>query len=507
MRQSAHGSLALLIGQVLSSLMLAVCTVIVAGTIGPVHYGEYSKVFVPLGIALLLQDPGITVALTRYVSMYHIRGEEQQQNRTILTGLIFTLVTAVVISSVLFLFATPIAEVFLQQKDLDDLLRIASFTVIGQSLINATNAVFIGYMRIKLQNLTLIIYSVIKSLASSALVLLGFGLTGAIVGHVASYLIVGAVALIITLTYLRRDIRSTHLSMATLRELLTFGAPIYLSNLIGGGLIQFTSSLMVLYVVNEEIGNYGAALTFTVLISFLITPIQTTIYPLFSKLERGSVNLSHAYKNAIKYSSLIATPGIFALIALANPLISSIYSSKYPTAALYFAAYLLTYTTIGVGGSCQASLLNSQGETRVNMWKNVLSLLAGAPLALVLIPRFGILGLIVSVIVSAFPSLIYGHIFIRDKLGLTFDRASSLKIYASSLVALVATYIFLIVIHLASLLELFLGAFVYLAVYILMLKITRSLNEDDFQMFRSILGTTGPLSRPLIRLLSIYEKI
>ena len=267
------------------------------------------------------------------------------------------------------------------------------------------------------------------------------------------------------------------------------------------------SSLMVIYVSNSEIGNYGAAITFTILISFLISPIQTTIYPLFSKLKPGSTYLSHAYQNAVKYSSLVATPGALALIGLADPLITTIYGDKYPTAALYFAAYLLTYVTIGVGSSCQPSLLNSQGETKANMWKNILSLLTGAPLALILIPRFGILGLIASIIASAYPSIIYGHIYIKGKLGLTFDRASSVKIYLSSLAALAATLAILYIINLASIIELALGAITYLATYLLMLKATHTLNEADYQMFRSLLGTTGPLSRPLLKLLAIYKNI
>ena len=52
-----------------------------------------------------------------------------------------------------------------------------------------------------------------------------------------------------------------------------------------------------------------------------------------------------------------------------------------------------------------------------------------------------------------------------------------------------------------------LGAIIYLATYLLMLKATHTLNEDDYQMFRSILGTTGPLSEPLLRLLAIYKNI
>ncbi len=55
--------------------------------------------------------------------------------------------------------------------------------------------------------------------------------------------------------------------------------------------------------------------------------------------------------------------------------------------------------------------------------------------------------------------------------------------------------------------ELALGALTYLTTYLVMLKTTHTLNEDDYQIIRSILGTTGPLSRPLLRLLKIYQNL
>lgn len=287
MRQSAHGSLILLIGQVLSTLILAVSTIYVAGAIGSIHYGEYSKVLVPVGIALLVHDLGVKVGLTRYVSMYHRQDDKPRQRDTIITGIVFNLAIAVAISAFLYLLATPIASVFLKQSDLDQVLRVASFAVIGQALVISTNAVFIGYMRVQLQNVTLIIYSIVKGLISSVLVILGFGLTGVVVGHVTSYLIAGTVGLIIALNLMRSIGGVSYPSMAMLRELLSFGIPIYLSNLVAGALSQFTSSLMVLYINNEEIGNYGAAMTFTFLFNFLTVPIQTTIYPPFLQARAG----------------------------------------------------------------------------------------------------------------------------------------------------------------------------------------------------------------------------
>lgn len=114
--------------------------------------------------------------------------------------------------------------------------------MIGQSLVNVTSAIFIGYMRVNLKNVTILIWSVVKGLVSSVLVVLGFGLTGAILGHVISYLVAGMIALMIALNIVREIGRIGFPSMGMLRELLSFSLPIYLSSLTSGGLTQLTSA-------------------------------------------------------------------------------------------------------------------------------------------------------------------------------------------------------------------------------------------------------------------------
>jgi len=97
---------------------------------------------------------------------------------------------------------------------------------------------------------------------------------------------------------------------------------------------------------------------------------------------------------------------------------------------------------------------------------------------------------------AAYPAIIYGHIIIKSKLGITIDRASSIKIYVDSLAALAPTILILYITNLLPIIELALGALVYLASYLIMLKVTHTLNEDDYQIFHSLLSTTGPLSKP-----------
>jgi O-antigen/teichoic acid export membrane protein len=442
------------------------------------------------------------------VSAHNQQGNEPELSETITTGLLFSLTTSTLIAVALFILASPVATYFLQQPELAQLLRVASFSVIGAALVSSSNAVFIGYMRPGLQNITTILSAILRGITSAALVILGLGPLGAIIGYASGYLIVGASALVFAIFYLRASgVKREHVSMEELKILLRFGLPIYLSNLIAGGLGQILNSLMVLYVGNPEIGSYGAALNFTFLISFLTVPIQTTIYPLFSRIKRDSPNLKNAYENAVKYSTLVALPGALALMGLSNPVIQTIYGDKFPGAALYLSIYMVTYIPIGVGSSCQMYLLNSQGETGVNMWKNVISLALGAPLAFLLIPRFGIIGLIASTIASGIIPTIYGHIWIKRHLKLMFEGKSSARIYLSSIVALVATVAIQYAMPGVYLVKLVTGGMTFAVVYLLVLKVTHTLGKPDYDLFRSILGSTGPLSNILMRLLKIYENL
>jgi len=337
------------------------------------------------------------------------------------------------------------------------------------------------------------------------LVYIGLSSSGAVVGNMVALLAAGIIGMLLTLAFLRGGEAKPSLDSAV--TLLRYGAPIYLANLIGGALTQLQSSLTVVYLTNTEIGNWGAAQNFAVLVTFLTTPIATTLFPLFSKLERGTQNLSHAYRNAVKYSALAALPGASALIALSYPMMDIVYGAKYPLAPEYFRLFLQTYAPIGLGSVCLYALLNGQGETRMTFRLVLANLIIGAPLSMMLIPRLGITGLIATLIITPLPSILYSIHWIKKNLKLELDWSSSAKIYASSIAALLTTTGATMIAQGNAWLQLILGAAIYLATYLAALKLTHALNDDDYKMFRAIIGDAGPLAGPLNRLLGVFEKL
>ena len=86
--------------------------------------------------------------------------------------------------------------------------------------------------------------------------------------------------------------------------------------------IQFYFFLLAIYVANNAlIGNYNLAQNFLVLITFVTSPINTMLFPAFSKFDGDTeqTTLENVYQSSVKYSTLLVMPVIAAMMALAGP--------------------------------------------------------------------------------------------------------------------------------------------------------------------------------------------
>jgi O-antigen/teichoic acid export membrane protein len=504
LRRTAHGSMILLLGQVASTAILAVAQIIVASLLGQERLGDYTIVFVPIGVALLLQDLGISVGLTANIARY--RQSEREEKNILLAGLAFNALLSIVVAFLVLIFSPQIASDFLRRPDLEGLLRIASLSIFGQALFVTTNAIFIGFGRMELQSFSAVVFAVIRGVLSPLLVFVGLSTFGAVVGQSVASVLTGLIGLSLAVTLLRslRGEINLHSLFGELTHLLRYGLPVYMTSLVGGGLGQIYSSLMVLYVVNTQIGNYSAGLNFTVIVGFVTGSISLAIFPLFSRLRRDDENLGRSFRSAVKYSSLFALPMVGGLLALADPIIRVVYGDRFPLSASYLQLYMLTFIYIGFGSVAIGNLLNGQGETRINLRCSLITLATGVPIALYLVPNYGIIGLIFTLIISPLFGIIYGLIWIRRNLHIKPDWRSSAKIYSSVAVSTVFTLIF---VETQSNLwvKLFGGAAIFVASYFILVKALRILDPTDYVLFRAILGETGILSRLVNRLIDIIE--
>jgi putative peptidoglycan lipid II flippase len=288
-----------------------------------------------------------------------------------------------------------------------------------------------------------------------------------------------------------------------------YGLPLSISTILTGFLIQFYNFMMAIYITDFMIGNYQAAVRFTVLITFFTVPIATVLFPAFSKLnpEKELETLRTIFQSSIKYASLLTIPATAAIMVLSTPLVFTLFGEEYSHAPLFLTLYAISYLYTALGNLSLGNFLNGQGKTIITMRLTLITLATGLPLGFLLIPRFGITGLIISTLVSGLPSLATGLWWIRKHFGVTVDWKSSTKILAASAAAAIITQLILSQLHTLRWISLIVGGTIFSISYLITTPLIRAVNTDDIKNLRQMLSELGPLSHILNLPLNLIEKL
>ncbi len=131
MRGSARGSVVLLIGQIITAILSTLTIIWMARYLGSESYGLYIIALLPVSIALLFQDFGMNTFLMRFCSLYRHEDKKDELKSGVITGLVFSIATALLISVVLFILAESISSEFLKRPEVAPLVRTAAFAILG----------------------------------------------------------------------------------------------------------------------------------------------------------------------------------------------------------------------------------------------------------------------------------------------------------------------------------------------------------------------------------------
>ncbi len=523
-KTSARGSFKLFIGVSVSSILTAISVILVMNLL------ETSADFGNIGIALiypvllgLFKNWGIQSAMIKYVAQYRAENKPRSVRNVMVAGLLFELMMGAILTIITFLLAdllaARLATATLPQAELKTLIQVASFTIIADSFLALSQSGFIGLERTEFYSLTIILSAGIRCFLSPLLVWRGYSYLGALQGQVIAQLSAGIVAIIIFLTILFRTSWEGKFSdfnlKATLKTMLRFGLPLSVSIIAGGFLPQFYKDLLNQSITNYStvIGNFDAAVNFTVIITFFTVPISTVLFPAFSKLKsKEEKNLLRTiFRTSVKYGALLTIPVTLMIMVLSEPLVFAIVTTKYPDAPFLLVLYSVIFLYVGFGNLSLANFLNGQGKTQITMKMSLLGLGMGVLFGWLLIPPFGIVGLIVANSLFVLPSLFAGLWWIKKHFGATVDWKSSAKIFVASGIATVVTYLLLSQFNATNriewLFEAIVGGTVFLVVYLVAAPLIRAVDKKDVHSLREMLSGLGPFSYVFNIPLKIIEKL
>ncbi|MCW4004819.1 MAG: flippase [Candidatus Bathyarchaeota archaeon] len=512
---TAKGSVHLLWGLILSTVISAVGTIFIAKLLGDENYGLYTIAVNAPVLFATFRDWGINTAITRYVAQYNSQNQLEKIKSTILSGLIFELTLGIILTIISFTLSGFLANLF-GRPLITPLIQISSIVILTGALISTATAAFTGLEKMHLNSIMLIVQAAVKTGLIIALVLLGFGTAGAVWGYITAALIAGLTGILLTYTMyksLPKTPNSKLEILSTTKIMLKYGAPISVGAILYGFLGQFYSYLMNIYVTGQTgdaaIGNYSVALNFVVLITFFATPVLTMMLPAFSKLDaqKDQQTLKNVFQYSVKYASLIVVPVTAIVMTLAQPAIITIFQTDYSQAPLFLALLSISYLFTAFGSLSVSNLINGQGYTKFNIKVAILTAVIGFPLSFILISNYGVVGLIITSIVVSLPGLFISLIFIKKQFSVSVEWLSSAKILFSSAVASVLTYLLILLLALPAPLELAIGVVVFVFVFTIMSVLTRTLNKADITNVRDIVNALGPLRKPLNIIIDIVEKL
>jgi O-antigen/teichoic acid export membrane protein len=364
-QDSARGGFFLVSGTALATIIMAIAAILIARFLGPELYGQYALALVAPQLLYLFTDLGINQGITKFAAAQKSKDETSQIFSLIKHGLLIRATIGIAIFLINYTFAEQIASLLLQRPELAFYIQLASISILFQVIFTTTTSAFVGLDKTEYQALTTNIEATAKTIVSIALILIGFSITGAIIGYITGYMIaaiVGASLLIALMRSKNKTAPKTSSFKTNATILFQYGTPLYISALLIGFLPLFKNMILALFTTDIAIGNYKAAINFAALLLALAGPITTILLPAFSKLNSTTNHkIKDFYKIANKYTSMIIIPVTILIITLSKEIVQIVYGTTYEFASLFLSIYCLIYFLVGIGYLTLPSLYNGVG--------------------------------------------------------------------------------------------------------------------------------------------------
>jgi O-antigen/teichoic acid export membrane protein len=509
---SATGSFQLFIGKSLSTMIMAIGTIILGRIMLTTDYGLYTIALVPSITINLFDDWGINVATSKFIAQYKVDNDDEQIHDIVVTSLLFKAIIGIILSLLSLFLASFIATTIFKRPESANLIYLASVTILSTSLLNAAQSTFIGFESMKLHSFTMVCQAVAKSTLTPLLVIVGYGTAGAVFGYTISLVFAALISVALLYFFIFKKLAKNKSRKVekteTLKKMLRYGSPTAVSTIISGLLPQFYAFLMAFYCSDVMIANYQIALNFTLLLSFFSFPIATVLFPAFSKLDvqKEPQILEKVYVSSAKYAAILIIPATLALIILSHSLIYTLYDQQYVYAPLFLMLSVTVNLLSGFGSLSLGSLLLGIGETKTIMKFSLVTLVTGVSIAVLLVPQFGITGIILGTVISGIPSLVLQLRWVWKRFKFTTDWRSSAKIFVASTISAVTTYMFITLLGSTDWLNLIGGGLVFFITYIIVAPSIGAVVKEDLINLKSMLSGLGMISKIINLALSLAEK-
>lgn len=306
---------------IVSNTVSFVVSIVLARLLSPDDYGLLGLIGIFTAVSATITTAGFGNALIRKKSP-----SEEDYN----TVFIFNLVVSIVLYFILFLCAPAISR-FFGREELIALTRVSSLSIIIGALALTQRVRLTKRIDFKTQMKITLIASISSGVIGIVMAALGFGVW-ALVGQHLSSSFIGMIGLWV----FNKWIPQLSFSRKSFNELFGYSWKILLSRLIDTVWKELYQVVVGKFYTPAILGQYTRAKGFAQLLSQNLTEVvQRVTFPVLSEIQDDKARMVAAYRRMIKVTMFVTAISMFAVGAVAEPLIYCLIGAKWHDAATY----------------------------------------------------------------------------------------------------------------------------------------------------------------------------
>ena len=445
--------------------------------IGATGFGVWVQIMVTVNMLLPLAILGTDASFMRFLPGKDKASIREDVSSMSIIVLVFSLLSGLAI----FAFSKFLCVNFLKSVEYIDLVRLSAVFLTTFSLKELFIKYFRAMNKILLYSLFLVIESFVSILVVIIMIMLKYGIFGALL----SVTVMNVVFLVLYLILILRDVGFCRPKFLNIRSYLHYSVPLipmmwflWVSN-------SFDRYLIGYFLGPKEVGIYAACYSISYFaVGIFASPILVVVAPMVTMFwnENDKEAAREVINRSIKFALFFMIPSILAFTLLAKPIILLITTPDFIKGIIIVPFILMGYLFYIVGALTENVTLLFK-RTRVSLAMYGVSALLNIFLNILLIPRIGLLGAAISTFITFLVLMLAIIIFtIRIKFFIGYDYIFIFKsVFASFIMAL-----FIFFFKPDSALQSIQAVFIGVVVYILIMVLSKGINKTEFNYIRDI---------------------
>lgn len=486
----ARGSTLLIIQSIVTTLVGLVGFAVAARMLTMDEMGALVGLTLLSGLVVQLSDLGTSTAIGKHVAESIGKGEDH--TKFIFSGLVLKVALAAVFATAVASLSEPLSCLLFKSESYAgavwlvglDLALLVSNTVVTNSLLGMSDISAMATLGV--------ISAFVRQSMAIAFLTTGHGLQGYVLGWVFGDTVYAVAGILILL--LGRDLRlhSVASIFQTLRVLLVFSWPLYLSGIVSFVYSTLDRMILLAYLPLAEAGVYQVAYMGFSILATVPAAISTVLLPFYSRLRgmNDPENVKKGAKYASRYVSLVYSPIGLGAAAVARPVLSLLAGKRYAVGDLPLSTLSL-FSVLTCPGAVLGGILLSYDMTLSVLLINLASVATGIAMSVVLVPELGILGTALTQGAIMTASFLLTLVLLRRKKGIELETGSILRSFLSAMIMAVTVAVIELLHFDERLLLLYIG--VGILTYAVLVRMFRLARPEDFDLARQVLG--GRMSR------------